>query len=305
MKIRTPNSRIAQVKAIDSTEKTVTAYVSTYQWDRMDERFAKGAWKLDQYKVNPVVLWAHDYTQPPIGKTINLSEDDNGLLAVVKFAPDDFSQRIFQLFEGGFLNAFSVGFNPTKFIMEPIDAQRKGVVFTEAELLEHSAVPIPANPGALVTHELAQLAIKCLGTTAVREVKAEGGESKWLVAPLGPGEPEAEEGKEPPAPEPTPVPEPEKNLEASLKYISELARTVKGQKLDANHLGLLTSAVSVFQDIITENQEGVPAETVAKLAEVVAKYANVIENLFPDASLTVRRAMNQVDKALREQRRLA
>jgi HK97 family phage prohead protease len=296
MKTNKLASRLAQVKGIDSQQKTVTAYVSTYQWDRMDERFAKGAWRLDTYKQNPVTLWAHDYSRPPIGKAMTLSEDDNGLLAVTQFAPDEFSQQIFQLFEGGFLSAFSVGFNPKTFVMEPIDANRKGVVFTEAELLEYSAVPIPANPGALVTHDLAQIAIKCLGDKAVREVKADG-QSKWLVAPAGQEEPAAEE--------PKPALQPEKDLEASLKYISELARTVKGQKLDANHLGLLTSAVGVFQDIITENQGGVPAEAVQKLAEVVNKYATVIENLFPDASLTVRRAMNQIDKALREQRRVA
>jgi len=289
MKINQKDSKLTYLKSIDAEKRTATAYVSTFDWDRTDEKFAKGAWNLAKYKANPVVLWAHDYRRPPIGKAIRIEEDQNGLFSEMEFAKDDFSQQIFELFKGGFLSAFSVGFNPKNFVVEPIDAQKRGVVYTEAELLEYSAVPIPANPGALITHDMAEIVTKALGPKILTEVKGENGTCQWVINPDGPEEPE------------TPKPEPKPDLEASLKYVIDLAKTARANKLEKNQLGLLTNAVGIFQEIVNENQEGVPAEVVLKLGGVVHEYAKVIENLFPDASLTVRRAMNQIDKALREQ----
>lgn len=286
MKINQKDSKLTYLKGIDPEKRTATAYVSTFDWDRTDEKFAKGAWSLEKFKANPVVMWAHNYKQPPIAKAVRIDEDQNGLFSEMQFAKDDFSQQIFDLYQGGFLSAFSVGFNPKMFVVEPIDADRRGIVYTEAELLEYSAVPIPANPGALVTHEMAQIVTKALGPKALSKV--EGKEGSYIINPFGPEEPE------------TPVPQPKPDLEASLKYVIDLAKTARSNKMDKNKLGLLTNAMSVFQEIVNDNQEGVPVEVVAKLGAVVHDYAKVIENLFPDASLTVRRAMNQIDKALRE-----
>jgi len=63
--------------------------------------------------------------------------------------------EIKSLVEGGFLNAVSVGF-VVKNIEEPTQAQREalnmppfGLLISEAELLETSIVPIPANSEAL------------------------------------------------------------------------------------------------------------------------------------------------------------
>jgi len=286
MKINKKDSKLTYLKSIDPEKKTATAYVSTFEWDRTDEKFAKGAWNLAKFKANPVVMWAHDYRRPPIGKAIRIEEDQNGLFSEMQFAGDEFSAQIFELFKGGFLSAFSVGFNPKNFVVEPIDSERRGIVYTEAELLEYSAVPIPANPGALITHDMAEIVTKAIGPKAVSKV--EGKDGSYVVNPFGPEEPE------------TPEPQPKPDLESSLKYVIDLAKTARANKLEKNQLGLLTNAVSVFQEIVNENQEGVPAEIVAKLALVVGDYAKVIQNLYPDASLTVRRAMNQIDKALRE-----
>jgi HK97 family phage prohead protease len=288
MKINQKDSKLVLAKSIDAEKKTITAYVSTFEWDRTDEKFAKGAWNLANFKANPVVMWAHDYRRPPIGKAIRIEEDQNGLFSEMQYAPDDFSMQIFELFKGGFLSAFSVGFNPKDFVLEPIDADRKGIVYTNVELLEYSAVPIPANPGAIITHDMAEIVTKTLGAQILTKVN--GKDDAWIVNPLGPEEPEK------PEPEPTEKPD----LESSLKYVIDLAKTARASKLEKNQLGLLTNAVGIFQEILNDNQEGVPAEAVKKLGAVVHEYAKVIENLFPDASLTVRRAMNQIDKALRE-----
>ena len=111
--------KASYVKSIDAEKKTIQAYVSTYEWDRTEERFIRGAWDLENFKKNPVVLWGHNMHEVPIGKNIELLEDDKGLLATTQF--DDKSEKamaIFSLYERGFLNAFSVGFIRKNLVME-------------------------------------------------------------------------------------------------------------------------------------------------------------------------------------------
>ena len=60
--------------------------------------------------------------------------------------------------------------------------KRKGLVWTEAELLEYSAVSVPANPGALVSRDVASLARKALGENSIAMVKAFGAE-QFLAMP--------------------------------------------------------------------------------------------------------------------------
>jgi phage head maturation protease len=55
---------------------------------------------------------------------------------------DSFAKEIYRKYKDGFLNAFSVGFIP-------LEAEEN--TYTKSELLEISAVPIPANPNAIVS----------------------------------------------------------------------------------------------------------------------------------------------------------
>ena len=277
MKINQKETRLNYAKSIDAEKGTITAYVSTYQWDRMDERFAKGAWDLTNYLKNPVVLWAHDYKQAPIAKAVDIQEDEQGLLTLMQFAPDQRSQEILGLYNGGYMSAFSVGFNPRDFKVEPIDVDRKGIVYTKADLLEYSAVPVPANPGAVVGREVAEIIQKHVGSNAIIKLK-DNGDGNFVINPVE--EPE------------------EKDFMAQLKYLHDLAKAAKAQKLSGADLQLLTNAVDVFQEIIQDNTEGVPSTIVEELEQVVKSYAEVVTNLYPSAEETVRRVMIQIDKAL-------
>lgn len=137
-----------QIKSIDEKENTLTAYVSTGAVDRMNEVLDPQGIDLRNYKKNPVVLWAHDYSAPPIGKALWVKKDGNGIVSKVKFATTEFAKEIFELYKGGFLNAFSVGFIPK----EHQDGDGKKDprrTYTKWEMLEYSAVPVPANPEAL------------------------------------------------------------------------------------------------------------------------------------------------------------
>lgn len=273
--------KLAYAKSVDAEKKLVTAYVSTYEWDRTLEKFSPGAWDLTNYKKNPIVLWGHDGSNPPIGRAVDIKEDENGLVAITEF--DTATERgaeIFGLYERGFLNAFSVGFIPKNHLVEQVpDQNTKGIVWTEAELLEYSAVSIPANPGAIIGREIAELAIKCLGEGSITKgVGAEG--TTFLVNAFN----EQVRG-------------PVEKLENSLEQIITLARIVKGQPLDKSKLSLIGTATALLNEIITEHDEVSPEE-IAKLHNVIKELASVVGSINPMSEAIVKRTIANVSKAL-------
>jgi hypothetical protein len=114
-------------------------------------------WKLDHFKNNPVFLWAHDYTRPPIGKGVSVSNGNGKLKISVEFVPpeiDPFAEHIRQLYANGFMRTVSVGFTTYKVedLTDEEKKQRPEMPYGRrlyGELLEVSAVPVPANPMAL------------------------------------------------------------------------------------------------------------------------------------------------------------
>lgn len=143
-------------RKIDESTRQITFTISTAGRDRDGDIISQEGWDLKNYLENPVVLWAHDGSQPPIARALPESVKVTGgrLMATAKFATRDeyaFADTIFQLYKGGFLNATSVGFQPTE--MELIEGENPGELgfkFLKQSLLEYSAVPIPSNPEALV-----------------------------------------------------------------------------------------------------------------------------------------------------------
>jgi len=130
-------------------EGTFVVAVSTETPDRDNEVLRASGFELSNYRKNPVVLWAHDYSAPPIGKALWVKTVGDKLKAKVKFASTQFAQEIKQLYEEGFLSAWSVGFIPKKWVdgEEGSEISRE---YTKQEMLEFSAVPVPANPDALL-----------------------------------------------------------------------------------------------------------------------------------------------------------
>jgi len=134
--------------------------------DRYQEFISVAGWKLDNYRQNPVVQNAHSYgsLSDTIGKSLitEIRDDAPGSDAPRSHAPSPYLfQRIlfaveenpmakvaYGLYKGGFLNAVSVGFIPLQWENGSKEAgyRRK---YIEQELVEVSAVSIPANPNAL------------------------------------------------------------------------------------------------------------------------------------------------------------
>jgi len=149
MEIRSLNG--IQIKQQEEDIFRITA--STSDVDR-DEEIVEpsGVNNLDFYlKYNPVILFAHDHwTRPPIGKAVAGQVKPRSLELDIEFAPTPFAQEIKSLYEGGFMNSFSIGFIPVK--REYTD---EGIaVYTEFELLEVSAVSVPANANATIQRAL-------------------------------------------------------------------------------------------------------------------------------------------------------
>lgn len=125
--------------------------------DRDGDILVASGWKLQNYKKNPVFLWAHNYSRPPIGKAVEIEKGDGRLRAKVEFVPaeiDPFAEQVRRLYAEGFMRTVSVGFMPYKVedLTEDDRKTRPEITWGKrmsAELLEFSAVPVPSNPSAL------------------------------------------------------------------------------------------------------------------------------------------------------------
>ena len=133
----------------------LTAVASNSAIDRMGEVIMPSAFKksLKTYRTNPVILSNHIHrslTGHPtiIGSAKSIDVIDDELVFDMTFAKIEIAKDWESLYEDKHARAFSVGFIPIAGKTRDID----GVdVFhhTEVELLEISAVAVPANPEAL------------------------------------------------------------------------------------------------------------------------------------------------------------
>lgn len=141
-----------EVKTVDKENGTLEAIFSTQDEDRHGDVVMQDGWDLKNFKKNPVILNSHNYGDATevIGKASNVRVEGKKLVATVTFAvaENPKAKVIFDLFANGFLNAFSVGFMVKKF-KEDKDGTVNWFVIEEAELLEVSAVSVPANARAL------------------------------------------------------------------------------------------------------------------------------------------------------------
>ncbi len=160
---------VTEAEQFGDGERAVRQYISTRDVDRdQDVLVPKGA-ILDQFLLAPQVLWAHDYSCPPIGKATSVVVDSYGLRAKTVFADTERGEEVWQLVKGGFLATASVGFIPMETVWQgdtkwretvdklnrswETDLEKDGCnrIVSKWLLLEYSMVPVPANPNALVT----------------------------------------------------------------------------------------------------------------------------------------------------------
>jgi HK97 family phage prohead protease len=142
-------------------ERSFVAWASKSVLDRDGEIIAADAWDVDNFRRNPVILWAHDYSGKPLAKALWVKTQKNGMKFKPQFAPTDEGRETYMLYREGYLNAFSVGFIPNDFEEDEDQMvsfvgwfggkyEKPLLTYTDAELLEISCVPVPACPDALV-----------------------------------------------------------------------------------------------------------------------------------------------------------
>lgn len=172
---------IAEIKAIEDQARTVSFRITTGAVDRDHDIINPAGWNVGNYLRNPVVMFAHDYGSLPVARTLNITADSQGLVALAEFAGPDiypFADTVFKMVKGGFLNATSVGFRPEAWTY---NETRSGIDFAAQELLEFSIVPVPANPGALVEARSAGIDLAPLKSWAEETLDRLAGESGLYV----------------------------------------------------------------------------------------------------------------------------
>lgn len=118
-------------------------------------------WRVDNYRKNPVFLWAHDYagTRLPLGRA-EVGFQERTLIADVQFdQEDEFARQVERKYRARYLHAVSVGWD------EAGDGGN--------ELLDISAVPVPGDPDALVERQLRAMRAM-LAEASVMQSKSEG-----------------------------------------------------------------------------------------------------------------------------------
>lgn len=147
-----------KVKQLDENDSILRFIGSSETPDRDGDIISASGWELDNYKKNPVFLWAHDASIPPIGKAVNVSVQNRKLYFDIEFPEKGMyplADTVFGLYKGGFLNATSVGFMGKEALkrddeeVKDLPEWQRGVKYLKQELLELSAVPVPSNPTAL------------------------------------------------------------------------------------------------------------------------------------------------------------
>lgn len=116
--------------------------------DRSGDVVQQSGWELSGFMKNPVFLSMHDSTRYPIGAWEKVWVEGKQLRGIARFADEGThpeADLAYSLYKQGIMNAVSVKFLGNEY--EPND--HGGLTFTQQELLECSAVPVPANANAL------------------------------------------------------------------------------------------------------------------------------------------------------------
>jgi hypothetical protein len=162
-----------QVKQIGDPADRVLRFLGTDETEDRDHDIIKAdGWKFENYLKNPVFLPFHNSWTVPAAKCVGITRGSGmaGVSFDIKFAsiedlctnPDTPSQEalladtLYNAYMNGFMSAVSIGF----IVLESeendsgenkdLPSWQRGRIFTSQEMIELSAVAIPANPNALI-----------------------------------------------------------------------------------------------------------------------------------------------------------
>lgn len=152
--------KVLNVKTEEIGERTIRFKISSEVTDRDGDILIAEGCDFTNYEKNPVFLPFHDYKAYPLGKVVNYFVEDKAVYADVYFPKveelstdsESVSEKAklvdftYHCYKTGMLNAVSVGF-----IIKDADKNpdSDGLIVKSWELLEFSAVSVPANQDAI------------------------------------------------------------------------------------------------------------------------------------------------------------
>jgi hypothetical protein len=158
MKLNEMQKKDLSVKAEAGEERKVIFTISKEVKDRDGDILRAGGVDFTNYMKNPVFLSFHNSREFPLGKVTRFWVEGNAVKAEVYFPTieelssdkDSVSEKAklvdftYHCYKTGMLNAVSVGFIPLEWT-----ETKTGYDITKWELLEFSAVAVPANQDAI------------------------------------------------------------------------------------------------------------------------------------------------------------
>ncbi|OLN21715.1 hypothetical protein BTO30_13515 [Domibacillus antri] len=141
-----------EIKAVDDETNIIEGYASTFGGDpdAYGDVIKKGAFtKTIQESGDRIkFLWQHDWNHP-IGKVVEVREDDIGLYFKAKISSTTKGQEAMQLMKDKVIDRVSIGYRTVK---SEYDNENNIRILTEIRLFEISAVTFPANDNAVITN---------------------------------------------------------------------------------------------------------------------------------------------------------
>jgi HK97 family phage prohead protease len=147
------------VRGVRSERREADFVASTEAIDAYEE-IVEQTWDLARFNSNPVVLYAHQSRELPIGVCSRVEVVGGQLECTIRFVTEDKNpkaEQVWKMVRDGELRAVSVGFVPKSYRWEKREGQEV-LVFSDNELHEISVVPIPANAEALAKMKAKALA---------------------------------------------------------------------------------------------------------------------------------------------------
>lgn len=137
----------------ESPARTISYVFSDESVARDGHTISADGWELGNFQANPVFLWCHDSSAPPIGRVTSIARVGRKLAGTVEYLDESypFADMIYRMTKSGFMNATSISWLAIEWEKSADPSRQGGINFKRQELLEISAVPVPALPTALAT----------------------------------------------------------------------------------------------------------------------------------------------------------
>lgn len=165
--------------------------------DRAEDVVDMETMDIETFETNPVMLFAHDQiTRPVIGNGLMTSKQGDEVHSLAAFTNRDLNPEghmIGRLYEAKIMRGISIGFISDAEMRVNEDGEFVGMKWTNPELVEYSAVPVPMHRSALAQAKSLNIdlspmrdrVVKELDTAGLVGVKREDLERVWKMLRTG------------------------------------------------------------------------------------------------------------------------